>query len=286
MPSIAASQPAHATGVARVSTPEPAHEGAGPGAAHVSPEHLQLVAAEGWLPLDQEWLGSWWLRAADGFTGRANSVVPVGDPGLPLDDALAHVQSWYAGRGLPPQVQLVNGSHLDVTLGGRGWELRPGEGGGVAVQVAAVDDVLAALERWPLPADVPRVRVLDRPDDDWLWLYRGEGPLPPAARTVLTSAPVAGFAAAGAPRQLAIGRVCVTRGWAGVSAIEVRPAARRRGLARAVMRALLRWARDRGAEQSYLQVSGDNAAAHSLYAALGYRTHHRYRYRRAPGAAS
>ena len=44
------------------------------------------MAAAHWRGTEEEWLGEWLLRAADGFTGRANSALPLGDPGLPLDD--------------------------------------------------------------------------------------------------------------------------------------------------------------------------------------------------------
>ncbi len=65
---------------------------------------LERVAAAHWRGTEEEWLGDWLLRAADGFTGRANSALPLGDPGLPLDEALAAVTEWYRARGLPPMI--------------------------------------------------------------------------------------------------------------------------------------------------------------------------------------
>src|SRR5438270_176346 len=47
-------------------------------------------------------LGEWLLRAAGGFTGRANSALAAGDPGMPLPQAVDQVCRWYAARGLPP----------------------------------------------------------------------------------------------------------------------------------------------------------------------------------------
>ena len=49
-------------------------------------------------------LGSWLLRADGGFTGRANSALPLGDPGLPLAGAVDEVEAWYRARGLPPMI--------------------------------------------------------------------------------------------------------------------------------------------------------------------------------------
>src|SRR6185437_16169690 len=56
---------------------------------------LEEVAALGWPAPETRRLGRWLLRAAEGWTGRGNSVLPLGDPGLPLDDALAEVTAWY-----------------------------------------------------------------------------------------------------------------------------------------------------------------------------------------------
>ncbi len=73
---------------------------------------LERMAAAHWRGTEEEWLGDWLLRAAEGFTGRANSALPLGDPGLPLDEALAAVTQWYRARGLPP---MIVGAHVAAT---------------------------------------------------------------------------------------------------------------------------------------------------------------------------
>lgn len=42
---------------------------------------LEHIAARHWRGTEEDRLGGWLLRAADGFTGRANSALPHGDPG-------------------------------------------------------------------------------------------------------------------------------------------------------------------------------------------------------------
>ncbi|NEB82358.1 GNAT family N-acetyltransferase, partial [Streptomyces sp. SID14478] len=79
----------------------------GPSATY--PE-LARVSSRAWQPLESERLGEWELRAAEGFTRRANSVLPVGDPGVPLDEALRRAQEWYAARGLPAYAQTATGA--------------------------------------------------------------------------------------------------------------------------------------------------------------------------------
>ncbi|MFV2121938.1 GNAT family N-acetyltransferase, partial [Streptomyces sp. Act-28] len=64
--------------------------------------------------------------------------------------------------------------------------------------------------------------------------------------------------------------------WAGFMAVEVDPAHRRRGLARAVMAALAGRAREEGASAAWLQVETDNDAARELYDGMGFAVHHHY----------
>ena len=77
------------------------------GAPHLAPSmgDLQRVMVEGWPPTERAALGGWMLRAAGGFTGRANSVLPLGDPGLPLPEAVLAAERWYAERQLTAAVQ-------------------------------------------------------------------------------------------------------------------------------------------------------------------------------------
>ncbi|GAB2687811.1 GNAT family N-acetyltransferase [Thalassiella azotivora] len=245
-----------------------------------SPAALERVAALGWPGLESERLGGWLLRAAGGFTRRANSALAVGDPGSELDDALTTVRGWYAARGLAASVQVpvpLTGDRRfpdDGTLGAlqeRGWV--PDDG--TVVMTRRLRDL-------PDPdrdAD-PAVRLTERPDRAWLDLYRYRGQaLPPVAVDVLTAAPHQRFASVVVDGvTVAVGRVAVARGWAGVAAMQVAGSHRRRGLARTVLTALLAHGRDAGARFAYLQVEAANAPARALYEATGFTGHHAYHY--------
>ena len=100
------------------------------GAPHLAPSmsDLQRVMVEGWPPTERAALGGWMLRAAGGFTGRANSVLPLGDPGLPLPEAVLAAERWYAERQLRPLFSLygpegfaVGDDALGTLLTGRGY---------------------------------------------------------------------------------------------------------------------------------------------------------------------
>ena len=239
----------------------------GPAASY---EELARVAARAWRPVESDRLGAWELRAASGFTRRANSVLPLGAPDAPLDEALDAVRRWYGDRGLPAYVQTATGAEgtqelLCAELERRGW----------------VREVTAELWVGPLApiadrGDPAGVVLSRQADEGWLARYQRKGVSEVALR-VLESAQ--------AP-PAAIGR-CVADGrWAGFAAVEVDPALRRRGLATAVMAALARQALDEGASAAWLQVEADNAAARALYAGMGFAAHHAYHHYRAPDGAA
>jgi ribosomal protein S18 acetylase RimI-like enzyme len=242
----------------------------------ISEDDLQRVCWAGWPARDQEPLGDWVLRAHGGVTGRANSAMAVGDPGVPLADALGHTAEWYADRGLPPLLQLPLADPANGPMADAGWE----RAHVTVVQVAPIDPVLASLAA---PAGL-RAAVEPIPSAEWLSLMHDlDAGDPEAHVAILTGPPVVGFVtvydegSGGEP--VGIGRVSVEGTWAGVTSVDVAPRARRRGIGSAVMGSLLGWAREQGATSSYLQVRAANPAALRLYDALGYVTHHPYCYR-------
>jgi ribosomal protein S18 acetylase RimI-like enzyme len=238
---------------------------------------LERLAARTWRGLEEQPYGDWLLRAAGGFTGRANSVLVVGRPPGRLDEAVAAVAGWYVDRGLRPRAQLPmpGAEAADAAFAATGWTRDD----------AHVLVLAAPLTGWPAP-HVP-VDLAGEPDDAWLagYHYRGAA-LPPVAREVLVNADDPVFASVRltpSPGPLAaVARGVVVDDRLVVTAVTVDESSRRRRLGTAVMAALGQWARERGATSCVLQVSSDNAPALALYARLGFTEHHRYHYRLAP----
>lgn len=241
---------------------------------------LEGIAALGWQGTSTEQLGGWLLRAGSGFTGRANSVLPLGSPGCPVADALDLVTDFYRRHDLTPLFQVPlcpEAEQLDDDLERRGW---------VAfnlswVLIADLDDALAHCPPGP---GLPAARFDSAPTAEWLdgYLYRGS-PLPDSAVAVLRNADTVVFATlTDRTGRAAVVRGAVGREWLGVTALTVDENRRRGGIGRHLMGELLRWAASRGAGRVYLQVAADNTSALGLYEALGFTRHHRYHYRR-PG---
>ncbi|OIJ64859.1 GNAT family N-acetyltransferase [Streptomyces mangrovisoli] len=251
----------------------------GPSASY---EELAAVVSRAWRPVESERLGGWELRAAGGFTRRANSVLPLGDPGLPLDAALDAVRRWYGARGLPAYVQTATGAPgtqeaLCAELEERGW-----------VREVTAEVWIGALAPVADRAEGARVVLSRTADEAWLARYQRKG-LGGTALAVLGGGPSVWFASVpadsgGVPS--AIGRLVVDGRWASFAAVEVDPGLRRRGLATEVMAALARRALGEGASAAWLQVEADNAGAGALYARLGFAAHHAYHHYREPSPTS
>jgi GNAT superfamily N-acetyltransferase len=269
---------------------------------------LERAAAEHWQAADRAALGDWLLRAAGGFTGRANSALPLGDPGMPLGAAVDAVTAWYRSRDLPamivvPRPLALAGTSAGASAGGasadgpprdplddllaaRGWTIRSGT---AVVMTAAIADLphraAGAPDTGALDAGAT-VEMASEPGADWLSIYRYRGQsLPDDALNLLLSASWQAFATVLRDGQaVAVGRVSVAAGWAGITAVEVAADHRRGGLGTALTVALAGAAAERGVDRVFLQVEDSNSAARALYARCGFADVYSYHYRIAPAA--
>jgi len=259
----------------------------------VSAEQACLMANASWPAVHAEPLGDWLLRASGGFSARANSVMAVGDPGVPFSVALDRVLGFYAAHALPAWAQVVVGSDTGDLFADAGWvTARPGEAdslfqlAGVAQASRAVRELLSVSPAVaPARPVAPVVTSVVTPA--WLASDERARAHADAAVAVLEGPAQVGFVTVPAPdgRVVARGRVTCHGDWAGITDVWVSPDRRRAGLGLVVLADMLGWAAERGATTAYLQVRGDNRAALELYSRVGFRTHHTYRYLAAPSAA-
>jgi N-acetylglutamate synthase len=272
------------------------------GAAHLatSVEDLQAATIPSWGALEREDLGDWVLRASRGFTQRGNSTVPVGSPGLPLATAVERVEQWYEARQLPAKFSLagpegfaVGDDPLGALLLARGYTV-----GSLTLVLTASTATVAAAD----PGG-PVVTIEPTPGDAWLQAYQGtRSSDPDTARGVLTGSPRQLFGSVtpggGLSQQLglrapdaagttpiALARLGLGAGWAGLGAVWTDPAFRGRGLAAHLTARLADAALRDGVSLVHLQVEHDNATAIRLYERLGFARHSSYAYLTAPAAA-
>jgi ribosomal protein S18 acetylase RimI-like enzyme len=233
---------------------------------------LERLCADAWpAPVDEP-LGEWRLRAADGYTGRANAALAVGDPGMPVPEALARVHRFAAEHGIGPRVHAPVGSPWERAVAAEGWVLDVGHAAGPesSVLVAEADGEADA-----------RVELAEHPAPEW-WELALDGAPTPAQRHVLDppGSLRRTFGLLRGPSGEALGQVraAVVADHLHVSLLRVVPQARRQGVAAALMTTAGAWGREHGARWSVLQVAAHNTGARAFYERLGYVEHHRYRY--------
>ncbi|GAB3871625.1 GNAT family N-acetyltransferase [Kibdelosporangium lantanae] len=231
---------------------------------------LEHECAEAWPAQVDRSLGGWRMRAAGGFTGRANSTLTTGDPGVPVPSALARTVEFAAEHGIGPCAHVVVGSAVEAEIAGAGWAVNLDHPGGAESLVLT----------GPLDAgEHPDATVLATPSAGWWELAAGSATPSPAQRHVLSSLPGVGY---GVVEQggvvVAAVRGAVVGDLLHVSRLAVRPSHRRLGLATGLLRTLYAWAIGKGARRQALQVAEHNVSAIRLYMGLGCVEHHRYRY--------
>ncbi|WP_375423284.1 GNAT family N-acetyltransferase [uncultured Friedmanniella sp.] len=251
----------------------------GPPVARVSPEELERLALPGWLALHDP-LGEWTLRSGGGFTGRANSCLAVGDPGMPVAEAARRIEAYAALNAIPARAQVVQGGEPEAELRALGWAEDYVDTDVLALRLADL------LGRDPPP---PGVRLTEDLEVAW-WHAYGESrpgaldqsgaPDPGLLRLILAGHPPRAFASVPGPdgTPQAIARGHLSGDWLGYAAIWTRPEHRQQGRASRMMAVLGHWAARRGARYAYLQVATANGAARSAYERMGFTLHHRYRY--------
>ena len=246
----------------------------------------ELRAMDSWPAAETERVGDWVLRAAAGFSSRANSALLVGDPGLPWPEAVHRMEEFYRARGLPARVQTMTGAEETARLLRVGWVSARSSDAEVGFQLAAVARARRAV-RGLLPPNPPAVSLADTVTKGWLAddaRARSHGQ---AALSVLQGPAQVSFATVvdTSGSVVAKGRAALSERadvWLGISDLSVSADHRRRGLAVTVLDALLAWGAERGATTAYLQTPQDNTAALSLYERLGFTVHHTYRYLQPP----
>jgi N-acetylglutamate synthase len=249
----------------------------GPDPRRISAHELQQHALPGWLAWHSS-LGEWTLRAAGGFTRRANSCHAVGDPGVPIEQAAEQIISFAVSHDIAPLAQVIDGSAEEHALRRLGWRSidQP-----TAVLVSRLADFLA--DRLAAHA----VTISEGLEPDWEQLYQQSRPNsadPAIVRMILEGNPPRAFAAVAGQQPddhselVAIGRGHQNEHWLGLASIWTRPDHRQRGFATAIMVALGHWAARQGARYAYIQAATANEPAIAAYTKLGFVHHHAYRY--------
>lgn len=235
---------------------------------------LEEVSSNGWPAREIDHIGGWKLRANDGITRRANSILPLGNPKMRLDDAIDAVERFYSERGIEPRFQMTEASvpkNLDARL----------------VERAYFTDITVRVQTTPIQnlATIKAshsIEISRELTSDWLTTYAAAGQYDEKAiesrRGILEriSAQRAFALCKESDRVVGVGLGVVERGWMGLFAIETLSTHRRLGVATSVIRSLAVWGEEHDARDAYLQVEAKNEPALALYERIGFKDVYQY----------
>jgi ribosomal protein S18 acetylase RimI-like enzyme len=238
---------------------------------------LELIAHNAWFAQERMRLGGWLLRADSGVTRRANSVLPLGPPGLDLSTAIDFTIEFYKSRELIPRFQLTDASlpaELDKTLEEQGFN----KTFHVEVWTANISNLQDLHPSY-------ETELLDTLSERWVETYiqaSGHAPSTMDVRKGLlerTEQPRVYVQAVKSESVDAVGFGVVEGKWLGVFNIGTSPKKRRSGAATSVNHALGVWGEKMGANKVYLQVKASNDAATKFYTDLGFTHTYTFWYR-------
>jgi GNAT superfamily N-acetyltransferase len=245
----------------------------------LDPVRADLLALPGWQPVESERLGEWVLRASGGFSSRANSVLALGDPGLPAGDAVEAVTRWYDARSLRPRAHVHPDSAQAGAFTAAGWSAYDP----TLLMLGSVAQLLRRLGS----AQATETQLDTEVDDGWLAVDERAARFGKDARAVLETGEIVLATVRDADGAvLSRGRGAFHDDWLGVSSLWTREDLRGTGLGSAVLQSILEWGAERGATTAYLQVVEANETARRMYEARGFEVHHRYVYLVAGGQPS
>jgi GNAT superfamily N-acetyltransferase len=231
-------------------------------------EHLSDLT---WPADEIEEIGKWRLRISDGFTMRANSVLPTGaapfgEPNLDIEKAVDEVVKIYQEKGLTPTftLPLPLYEELDNYLGDIGWGVKVGA-------EYLVNDIPVSLN---LESADFQIVITSEPTPEWLAL-QSDHQLERIMRNYQARYAEIKFD----NQTVAIGRIATFGKWSLATRVYVNPEFRGKGIGALLMRALMAAAKGDGATKIGLQVDSENGAGLALYKSMGFRFHHSYNYR-------
>jgi len=242
-------------------------------------EAIERAGLLAWPGIEEKWDGSWIRRAAGGYTKRANSIQCFDpDDFENADLRVISASSWMVIRKLNPVFRItpLSSPELNATLDEAGWK-----------QIDASH--LFAMELGDHEAD-SHAELLPVLDPKFLAASQKLQGYSEQSMTGMKNllgafkVPAVGVVLARDGEAVASSIMAVANGIVITGNVVTDATRRRQGLASAMMRSGLAWAKTQGAHTAALNVQADNAGAKALYAELGYTHQYDYSYR-VPGSA-
>lgn len=239
---------------------------------------MEELSMNAWPTLYTKFYDGWVLRFANGYTRRANAVIPIYESTIPLDEKIDFCEKEYASYNLPTLFKLTTRSNpigIDARLEERGY----------------VRDNEAALRILDLGQYIRHesqgVTIESQFSNEWLDGFFHCSNITDE-KTQLTAKRILDniLGTVICVTKLVDGKVvgcgygAVDRGYVGIFDIVVHKNLRGNGYGKDIVNGILGTASEQKTKTAYLQVSVDNTPAEKLYDKIGFKEVYRYWYRK------
>jgi len=237
---------------------------------------LEELAMNAWPALHSLHYDGWVLRSTEGYTKRANSVLPLYEPKMDLDEKIGFCESFYHHLGQPPVFKMTTSSTppgLDSRLETLGY----------------LKESLTSIQLLDLDATnhapTAGVELTSTDTEAWHAAFARMNNVSAERRAlheqilraILPDKCYASILKDGFIIGCGLG--VKQAGYLGIFDIVIDPDHRNQRHGERLMGALLSWGQQQGAQIAYLQVMCDNEPALRLYEKLGFQEKYQYWYR-------
>ena len=237
---------------------------------------MEEISMNCWPALETILLDGWVLRFAGGATKRSNSVNPVYESSMPVEDKIKICEEIYSSKNLKTVFKMTGHTKttdLDMILENMGYEKNTI----VSVQTLSVD----TFNVEPFESKI----ISDEFKDDWADCFMDfagiEQDQRPAYKEILRHVFLKKcfltINLKGKPVCCGLG--ILDGRFLGIFDIAVSPEYRGWGFGRLAMEGILGWGKEQNANTAFLQVFHDNSLALKLYKKMGFQEIYQYWYR-------
>ena len=239
---------------------------------------FQEISANAWPAMNFVFLNGWVVRIGDGYTRRANSVMPIKYFGQDVEKDISTVEELYYGSDLPSVFQIpdyCDPANLKKILLSKGYE--------------EFDESLLMSEKIDKLKTIEinneyQYNIDEGASEDWFSEFQKLTKRSDEAKiknqSIIGRIPFKkGFIFARKDDKIVgLCLAVLERDYVGVYDMIVSSDFRRKGIAKSILAKLIEWGKNNGAKTCYLQVQGDNSGAIALYKKIGLIDRYHYRY--------
>lgn len=239
---------------------------------------IEELSMNAWPSLQTKLYDGWVLRFANGYTRRANAVIPIYESTIPINEKIDFCEKEYAAHNLSTKFKLTAESipqELDARLEERGY-------------IKDNETALRILDLGQYLCHNPQEVTIDSKfSNEWLdGFFRcsniSDEKTQITAKRILDNilGPVIYVSKRVGEKVVGCGYGAVERDYVGIFDIVVDKDFRGNGYGKDIINGILGTAAERQIKTAYLQVAAGNIPAEKLYDKIGFKEAYRYWYRK------